>query len=154
VLDGYADVGSTYCTLGPRGELIGSAWAQLFPARARELRVLESSGPIPSDLVVAHKKTPPAVAAAVASALLRMHEDPEGRALLESFFTAERMVRANPADDLEVLVRSGLRLSEQPGANDEASYRLAIVAGAAETRDEAVTRCRERARALPFRLRP
>jgi biotin carboxylase len=60
----------------------------------------------------------------------------------------------DPADDLEVLVRSGLRLSEQPGANDEASYRLAIVAGAAETRDEAVTRCRERARALPFRLRP
>jgi biotin carboxylase len=59
-----------------------------------------------------------------------------------------------PGDDLEVLVRPGLRLSEQPGANDEASYRLAILVGAAETREEAVTRCRERARALPFRLRP
>jgi hypothetical protein len=58
-----------------------------------------------------------------------------------------------PRDDLEVLVRPGLRLSEQPGANDEASYRLAIVVGAAETREEAVTLCRERARALPFRLR-
>ena len=59
-----------------------------------------------------------------------------------------------PADDLEVLVQPALRLSEQPGANDEASYRLAILVGAAETRDEAVTRCRERARALAFRLRP
>jgi hypothetical protein len=59
-----------------------------------------------------------------------------------------------PADDLEVLVRPGLRLSEQGGANDEASYRLAILVGAGETREEAVTRCRERARALAFRLRP
>jgi hypothetical protein len=59
-----------------------------------------------------------------------------------------------PADDVEVLVRAGLRLSEQLGANDPASYRLAIVVGAGETREEAVTRCRERARALAFRLRP
>jgi biotin carboxylase len=59
-----------------------------------------------------------------------------------------------PDDDLEVLVRPGLRLSEQAGANDEASYRLAILVGAAGTREEAVTRCRERARALAFRLRP
>jgi predicted ATP-grasp superfamily ATP-dependent carboligase len=59
-----------------------------------------------------------------------------------------------PEDDVEILVRPGRRLSEQPGANDGASYRLAIVVGAAETREEAVTRCRARARALPFRLRP
>jgi len=59
-----------------------------------------------------------------------------------------------PEDGLEVLVRPGLRLSEQPGANDPASYRLAILVGTGETREEAVTRCRERARALPFSLRP
>jgi hypothetical protein len=59
-----------------------------------------------------------------------------------------------PRDDLEVLVRPALRLSEQPGANDEGSYRLAILVGAAETREDAVTLCRARARALPFRLRP
>jgi predicted ATP-grasp superfamily ATP-dependent carboligase len=57
-------------------------------------------------------------------------------------------------DDLEVLVRPGLRLSEQPGAHDDASYRLAIVVCAGETRDEAVTRCREQARVQAFRLRP
>jgi hypothetical protein len=60
----------------------------------------------------------------------------------------------DPEDDLEILVQPGLRLSEQPGANDTASYRLAILVGAGETREEAVTRCRERARGLAFRLAP
>jgi len=60
----------------------------------------------------------------------------------------------DPDDDLEVLVRPGLRLSEQGGVNDDASYRLAILVGTGETREEALTRCRERARALAFRLRP
>jgi hypothetical protein len=59
-----------------------------------------------------------------------------------------------PGENLEVLVQPGLRLSEQAGPNDEASYRLAILVGTGETREEAVTRCRERARALAFRLRP
>jgi biotin carboxylase len=54
-------------------------------------------------------------------------------------------------DGVEVLVRAGSRLSEQ-GYNDAFSYRLAIVVGAGETREEAVARCRERAQALPFGL--
>jgi hypothetical protein len=68
----------------------------------------------------------------------------------------DALVEAVPEqqDGLEVLVRTGLRLSEQPGANDPASYRLAILVGTGETREEAVIRCRERARALPFSLRP
>jgi biotin carboxylase len=57
------------------------------------------------------------------------------------------------ADDVEILVRPGLRLSEQ-GANDAQSYRLAIVSGAGETREEAVARCRERAAGLSVRLAP
>ncbi len=57
----------------------------------------------------------------------------------------------DPADDVEVLVRPGLRLSEQ-GVNDAQSYRLAILYGFGETREEAVRRCRERARSLSFRL--
>ena len=58
-----------------------------------------------------------------------------------------------PQDDLEVLVRPGLRLSEQ-GLNDAQSYRLAILYGSGETREEAVARCRQRAAALSFRLAP
>ena len=51
----------------------------------------------------------------------------------------------DPEPDLEVLVRPGLSLSEQ-GVNDAQSYRLAILYGFGETREEAVARCRERAR--------
>lgn len=58
-----------------------------------------------------------------------------------------------PEPDLEVLVRPGLRLSEQ-GVNDAQSFRLAILTAFGETREEAVARARERARALSFRLRP
>ncbi|MDQ3856983.1 MAG: ATP-grasp domain-containing protein [Actinomycetota bacterium] len=58
-----------------------------------------------------------------------------------------------PEDDVEILVRPGVALSEQ-GTNDAQSYRLAIVYAFGETRDEAVERARERARALTFRLAP
>jgi hypothetical protein len=56
-------------------------------------------------------------------------------------------------DGLEILVRPGLRLSEQ-GTNDTASYRLAIFTEWGETREAAVRRCRERARSLRFELAP
>ena len=58
-----------------------------------------------------------------------------------------------PEEGLEVLVAPGLRLANQ-GLNDAESYRLAILTGFGETREEAVARCRERARALSFRLAP
>lgn len=58
-----------------------------------------------------------------------------------------------PEEGLEILVRPGLHLSEQ-GVNDAQSYRLAILYGFAETRREAVARCRARAAALSFRLAP
>jgi hypothetical protein len=59
----------------------------------------------------------------------------------------------DPDPAVELLVRPGLYLSEQ-GVNDSHSYRLAILYGVGETRDEAVAGCRERAQALNFRLAP
>ena len=59
----------------------------------------------------------------------------------------------DPEDGLEILVRPGLALSEQ-GQNDPQSYRLAILYGFGETREEAVAACRERAAGLNFRLGP
>ena len=59
----------------------------------------------------------------------------------------------DPEPDVEVLVKPGLRLSEQ-GTNDAASYRLAILCGFGETREEALARARERAATLSFRLVP
>lgn len=52
---------------------------------------------------------------------------------------------------LEILVQPGRRLSQQ-GQNDPRSYRLAIFYEVAETRTEALVRCRERALALDFAL--
>jgi hypothetical protein len=59
----------------------------------------------------------------------------------------------DPDPDVELLVRPGLPLSQQ-GVNDAQSYRLAILYGFGETREEAVEGCRERARSLSFRLAP
>jgi hypothetical protein len=56
-----------------------------------------------------------------------------------------------PQGDVEILVRPGLRLSEQ-GTNDTASYRVAIFTEWGETRDDAVRACRQRARSLRFEL--
>jgi hypothetical protein len=56
-----------------------------------------------------------------------------------------------PEPGIEILVRPGLRLSEQ-GTNDVESYRVAIIYGAGETRAEAFERCRSRARRLRFEL--
>jgi hypothetical protein len=59
----------------------------------------------------------------------------------------------DPEEGLELLVRPGLFLSEQ-GLNDAQSYRLAILYGFGETREEAVERCRARAASLNFQLAP
>ena len=59
----------------------------------------------------------------------------------------------DPEEGLEVLARPGLFLSEQ-GQNDPQSYRLAILYGFGETREEAVARRRDRAQRLNFRLAP
>jgi ATP-grasp domain-containing protein len=68
---------------------------------------------------------------------------------------SDAYVEAVPDADpeVELLVRPGLPLSEQ-GVNDAQSYRLAILYGFGETREEAVAGCRERARSLSFRLAP
>ena len=71
---------------------------------------------------------------------------------LRVFEDAEVVSVPEANGDLEVLVRPGLWLSEQ-GTNDPESYRLAIFSEWAETREEALARCRARAAALPFELK-
>ena len=80
--------------------------------------------------------------------------DPDGVAVsyvLRVFRDALVESVPEPEPGVEILVRPGLRLSEQ-GANDIESYRVAIVYGAGETRAEALERCRSRARRLRFQL--
>jgi biotin carboxylase len=85
-------------------------------------------------------------------------EPPDGVAIsyaLRTFEDAfvEAVPEPEPDPDLEILVRPGLRLSEQ-GVNDSQSYRLAIFTGFGETREEAVARVRARAAGLSFELAP
>jgi hypothetical protein len=69
-------------------------------------------------------------------------------------FEDARVVSVPEAEeDLELLVRPGLRLSEQ-GANDAGSYRLCIFPAFAATRDDALAAARARAQALQFGLEP
>jgi hypothetical protein len=58
-----------------------------------------------------------------------------------------------PEEGLEILVRPGLRLSEQ-GTNDPQSFRLCIFSESGSDRAEVLERCRRRARNLPFVLSP
>ena len=51
-----------------------------------------------------------------------------------------------PEPGLELYVEPGLRLSEQRAPNDSSSYRVAILHEWAPTREQAVERCRVRAR--------
>jgi biotin carboxylase len=56
-------------------------------------------------------------------------------------------------DELELLVRPGLRLSQQ-GVNDTSSYRLCIFPSFGATREEALSSARARAAGLDFGLSP
>jgi hypothetical protein len=79
---------------------------------------------------------------------------PDGVAVsyvLRAFTDAFVEAVPEPEEGVEILVRPGLRLSEQ-GTNDVESYRVAIVYGAGETRAEALERCRSRLRRFHFQL--
>ncbi len=58
-----------------------------------------------------------------------------------------------PADDVEILVEPGTNLSAGY-ANDEDSFRLAIVYAAGETHEQALAQARARTEELRFRLQP
>ena len=81
---------------------------------------------------------------------------PDGVAVsycLRAFSDAFVLRVPEPQHGLEILVEPGRLLSEQ-GHNDPASYRLAIFYEVGETREEALVRCRHRARSLDFELVP
>jgi hypothetical protein len=80
---------------------------------------------------------------------------PDGVAVsycLRTFRDAFVAAVPEPEESLELLVSPGLRLSEQGGTNDTESYRLAIFYEVGETREEALARCRARARRVRFEL--
>jgi phosphate/phosphite/phosphonate ABC transporter binding protein len=107
VLDGRADVGVTFFSPGPRGAVVMSAWHQYVPARAKEIRVLASVGPIPSDVISARRALGPEIHARFREAFVGMHEHPVGRELLQAIFNADRALPSSPGDyaSLEEMAR-------------------------------------------------
>jgi hypothetical protein len=73
--------------------------------------------------------------------------------VLRTFRDAYVEAVPDPEEDMELLVRPGLDLSAQ-GVNDAHSFRLAILYGFGETREEAVARVCDRAARLSFQLAP
>jgi phosphate/phosphite/phosphonate ABC transporter binding protein len=99
VLEQRADVGVTF--FSPReggGEIVISAWRQYYPQRAGEIRVLQAVGPIPSDVIAVRKGIPDDVRRRIEAIFVKMHEDPDGRELLQGIFNAERAMPARHAD--------------------------------------------------------
>ena len=96
VLEGAADAGATFANDGRGGKLAGCA--ETVGERARELRVLATSDPIPNDLVALRPGAPAGMVASVRSALLALSQSSDGRKKLDQVFHADAFVPAEDAD--------------------------------------------------------
>jgi phosphate/phosphite/phosphonate ABC transporter binding protein len=90
VLDRVVDVGATFAGFGEGGELVRGAFLDVG-ATADDLRVVETFGGVPSDVVAVHTRVPEDVSERVAAAL----EDASGDALdaIRSIFGVVRFTR-------------------------------------------------------------
>ena len=96
VLDGAADAGATFANDGRGGALAGCA--ETVGARAKELRVLATSDPIPNDVIAARPGAPSQLVAALRSALLALSRTPQGRGETAQIFHADGFAPADDAD--------------------------------------------------------
>lgn len=85
VLDGEADVGGTYARRDADGRLVRGGWTEM-PEAQGHISVLTTFGPIPSDLIVAHKSMAPKLRAALVKALVSVQNDPFVAPLVQKIF--------------------------------------------------------------------
>jgi phosphonate transport system substrate-binding protein len=94
VLEGRADVGATFAERPERGEPIRAAsFVEVAPEKP--VRVLDWTGPIPNDLVVAHGLQPMEQCQQFARSLLQLGSFAVGRNLLHGVFRADGFVLAS-----------------------------------------------------------
>jgi phosphonate transport system substrate-binding protein len=96
VLDGAADAGATFANDGRGGALAGCV--ETVGSRAKELKVLATSDPIPNDVIAARPGAPTELVATVRSALLSLSQTAPGRDKLGAIFHADGFVPADDAD--------------------------------------------------------
>ena len=97
VFDGRAQVGATFAERPPFGAPIRRAGFLEVDA-ARSVRVLEWSGLIPNDLIVAHGLLPVRQQQSFAQALLQLGASPLGKSLLRAVFQADKLMLASNKD--------------------------------------------------------
>ncbi len=108
VLRGKADVGATYGHFSrgdaERGELVGAGFIEHGPFAS--IRILDVSGPIPADMIVARPEVPIPQRIAFAAALARLAHDPVGGDPLSRVIGAEdfRAVTTDALTELQSLM--------------------------------------------------
>jgi phosphonate transport system substrate-binding protein len=113
VLDGKADIGAAKNTVFDR-------LAAADPRLRAELLVLARSPDVPENALAVRKDLDPAVRARLKTALVDMHEEPAGRAILEGF-GAQRFIATTDADYeplYELARQAGLELATYDYRND------------------------------------
>ena len=96
VLDGKADAGATFANDGRGGALAGCV--ETVGARAKELKVLATSDPIPNDVIAARPGAPTDLVSSLRTALLSLSRSAPGREKLGAIFHADGFVPADDAD--------------------------------------------------------
>ncbi|MFN2548386.1 MAG: phosphate/phosphite/phosphonate ABC transporter substrate-binding protein [Myxococcales bacterium] len=96
VLEGEADAGATFANDGRGGALAGCV--ETLGARAKGLKVLATSDPIPNDVIAARPGAPTELVTSLRTALLSLASSPPGREQLNAVFHADGFVPADDAD--------------------------------------------------------
>jgi phosphate/phosphite/phosphonate ABC transporter binding protein len=92
---GHADFGATFATLGPKGEVVRSAWKDSREA-SQSIRVLASLGSLPADLIAARYTVPAALQTRLTRAFIAVSREPANRLLLLEAFGADELKAAKP----------------------------------------------------------
>ncbi|MEM9195093.1 MAG: phosphate/phosphite/phosphonate ABC transporter substrate-binding protein [Myxococcota bacterium] len=91
---GRVDCGATY--VDGYGDDARYGWS--LEVDCDEMRAILFTPPIPSDTICAAPTLEEGIRKDISDLLLRMHQDPEGADVLQSFFGVERFVRARKQD--------------------------------------------------------
>jgi len=116
VQSGAVDVGATYVrNVGedPSSAVLSAGWTD----HGAEMRVVLETRTIPHDVVCAPLSLGEDLQERVIEAFSKVHEDADGRAVLQGILQVERFVKADPAD--YQIVRSALNVAHLPILGDD-----------------------------------
>lgn len=91
VVEGNADVGATFATLGADGNVLRGGWTDPDGSNPRPIRVLATFGPIPNDAMAVSTALSGDVRAALARAAIHATGTPQLRSAIRHLFGAESL---------------------------------------------------------------